>query len=254
MEQVDEKKVFGFISSSTLHIIAMLLMLSDHLWATIFPYMEWMTCIGRIAFPIFAFMIVEGYFHTHDFKKYFLRMLCFAVVSEIPFDLVYGNSIFYPYHQNVLWTFLIALAIIHLLEKVKAGNSLPKYILASVGAALVGMIIGTLTMVDYYGVGVWVVLMFYFCRKRTPLNLVLQLVFMYVVFVQMIGGYYYPITIFGHEFEFLQEAFSLLALIPIWLYNGKKGYKATWFKYFCYGFYPGHFLILYVIWQLLLKM
>lgn len=56
---------------------------------------------GRLAFPIFAFMAVEGYFHTHSFQKYALRLLLFAVLSEVPFDLMYGGTWFYPVHQNV---------------------------------------------------------------------------------------------------------------------------------------------------------
>ena len=93
------------LSSTTLHIMAMIFMLMDHLWATLFPAQEWLTCVGRIAFPIFAFMTVEGYFHTHNFKKYLTRMFIFALLSEIPFDLMYGGTVFYPYHQNVIWTF-----------------------------------------------------------------------------------------------------------------------------------------------------
>ena len=57
------------LSAAALHILAMALMLMDHLWATLLPAQEWLTCAGRLAFPIFAFMAVEGYFHTHDLKK-----------------------------------------------------------------------------------------------------------------------------------------------------------------------------------------
>lgn len=107
------------ISTAALHIIAMLFMLMDHLWATLLPAQEWLTCVGRIAFPIFAFMSVEGYFHTHNFKKYLLRMLVFAVISEIPFDLMYGGTWFYPVHQNVIWTFILGLLGIHIMETVR---------------------------------------------------------------------------------------------------------------------------------------
>ncbi len=103
------KKYRFDISSAGLHILAMTFMLLDHMWATVTPGQEWMTCVGRMAFPIFAFMIVEGYFHTHDLKKYLLRMVAFALISEVPFDLMYEGLAFYPYHQNVMWTFLIAL-------------------------------------------------------------------------------------------------------------------------------------------------
>ena len=85
------------LTAAVLHIIAMTLMLMDHLWATLLPAREWLTCAGRVAFPIFAFMAVEGYFHTRSFKKYILRMLLFAVLSEIPFDLMYGGTWFYRF-------------------------------------------------------------------------------------------------------------------------------------------------------------
>lgn len=57
------------IDSFTLHILAMLFMLCDHLWATLFPAQEWMTCVGRLAFPIFAFMIAEGCYYTSNVKN-----------------------------------------------------------------------------------------------------------------------------------------------------------------------------------------
>ena len=107
------------LSAAALHILAMVLMLMDHLWATLLPAQDWLTCAGRLAFPIFAFMAVEGYFHTHSFRKYALRLALFAVLSEVPFDLMYGGTWFYPVHQNVIWTLLLGLLGIHLMETVR---------------------------------------------------------------------------------------------------------------------------------------
>ena len=108
------------ISSAGLHILAMAFMLCDHMWAMLFPAQEWLTCAGRIAFPIFAFLLAEGCRRTSDRRRYFLRLLVWAVLSEIPFNLMYGGSIFYPFHQNVLWTFLISLALISLIDQCRA--------------------------------------------------------------------------------------------------------------------------------------
>ena len=75
------------IDSFTLHILAMLFMLCDHLWATLFPAQEWMTCVGRLAFPIFAFMIAEGCYYTSNVKKYMLRLFLFAIIFLLIFLL-----------------------------------------------------------------------------------------------------------------------------------------------------------------------
>ena len=89
------KKTFG-INAMQLKILAMVFMLFDHMWATVIHGNDWMTCVGRLAFPIYAFLLVEGYFHTRNLKKYVLRLLLFAVISEIPFNLMIGSRIFYP--------------------------------------------------------------------------------------------------------------------------------------------------------------
>ena len=107
------------LSASSLHILAMGLMLLDHLWATIVPGQDWMTCAGRLAYPIFAFLLAEGYAHTSSFQRYASRLLFWAVVSEIPFNLMYSSQAIYPYHQNVLWTLLIALCAMRLADLVR---------------------------------------------------------------------------------------------------------------------------------------
>lgn len=244
------KKING-LTSFTLHILAMLFMLCDHLWATLFPAAEWLSCIGRLAFPIFAFMIAEGYSHTSNVKKYVLRLLICAVITEVPFDLFYGGTVFYPFHQNVLWTFLIALLTIILIEKaLKLKKRFLGWVLAAV-TVLVSYAVATLAMVDYYGAGILTVLVFYFFRERKWQNFAAQFVCLAVINIGMLKGMYYTFTIAGHEFELAQQSLALFALIPIWLYNGERGYHSRWFKWFCYGFYPAHLIILYIVLNIL---
>lgn len=235
------------LTAAVLHIIAMTLMLMDHLWATLLPAKEWLTCAGRVAFPIFAFMAVEGYFHTRSFKKYILRMLLFAVLSEIPFDLMYGGTWFYPVHQNVLWTFLLSLLGVWLMEQVRKKGKTWMYLLVCVLVVLAGLVLGTLCMVDYYGAGVLTVFVFYFLHGRKWWCFLGQLAALYWLNVELLGGLMYPVQLFDMEFELCQQGLALLALIPIWLYRGRQGYHSKPFQYLCYAFYPVHMLLLVVV-------
>ena len=235
------------LTAAVLHIIAMTLMLMDHLWATLLPAREWLTCARRVAFPIFAFMAVEGYFHTRSFKKYILRMLLFAVLSEIPFDLMYGGTWFYPVHQNVLWTFLLGLLGVWLMEQVRKKGKTWMYLLVCVLVVLAGLVLGTLCMVDYYGGGVLTVFVFYFLHGRKWWCFLGQLAALYWLNVELLGGLMYPVQLFGMEFELCQQGLALLALIPIWLYRGRQGYHSKPFQYLCYAFYPVHMLLLVVV-------
>lgn len=224
--------------------MAMAFMLLDHLWATVIPGHAWMTCVGRIAFPIFAFMIAEGFHYTHNLKKYILRMLVFAVISEIPFNMMYGTQLIYPYHQNVMWTFLIALLCMWAIETVRKKEKPWLTGITALGVTLGGLILGFLAMTDYYGFGVVTVLAFYFFRGKKWWNFIGQFIALYWVNVEMLGGLCYNIEIAGHSFELVQQGFALLALIPIWLYNGRQGHHSKPFQYACYAFYPVHALIL----------
>ena len=234
-------------TSASLHIMAMVFMLCDHLWGTIVPGNDWLTCIGRLTFPIFAFLIVEGYFHTKNLKKYVGRLLLFAVLSEIPFNLALGSRLFYPIHQNVLWSFLISIGLIHWNEKAKAKGKLWVRILVGCASVLLGSIVGLLTMVDYYHAGVLMVLTFYFFRQKKWWSYVGQLLCLWYINMEILGGFGYEIQLFGNTFFLMRQGLALLALIPIWLYHGKQGYHSKWFQYTCYAFYPLHLLILGIL-------
>lgn len=235
------------LSAAALHIIAMTFMLMDHLWATLLPAQEWLTCVGRLAFPTFAFMTVEGYFHTHDLRKYLRRMLVFALLSEIPFDLMYGGTWFYPVHQNVIWTLLLGLLGIHLMEKARKKQKTALYVLTVALVLVLGVVLGTLGMVDYYGAGVLTMFVFYLFRGRKWWCFLGQLLALYWVNVELLSGLMYPVNIFGTEIELCQQGLALLALLPIWLYRGRQGYHSKPFQYACYAFYPVHMLVIVMV-------
>ncbi len=241
-----ENKLKLETTSFSLHIMAMLFMLCDHLWGTIVPGNDWLTCIGRLAFPIFAFMIVEGYTHTNNLKKYAKRLLLFAIISEIPFNLAMGSSLFYPIHQNVLWSFFIAIGLIHWNEKVKE-KRIWKRILVGIASICIGYVAGLITFVDFYHAGILTVLVFYFFRNKKWWCYLGQFVCLWYINLELLGGFSYEINLFGESYFFPRQGIALLAFIPIWLYKGNQGYHSKMLQHIYYIFYPLHLFILGII-------
>ena len=231
-------------TSFSLHLMAMVFMLCDHLWGTVVPGNDWLTCVGRLAFPIFAFLLVEGYFHTSDLKKYALRLFLFALLSEIPFNLAISSRLWNPLHQNVLWSFLLSLWLIRRNEQAKSTGKLWRRILTGIATLALGTVLGLITFVDYYHAGILTVLVFYFFRGRQWWCFPGQLIGLYYINTEILGGLVYEIPFLGQTLSVHQQSFALLALIPIWLYRGNPGHRSKAFRYFCYFFYPAHLLIL----------
>lgn len=231
-------------TSASLHIMAMVFMLCDHLWGTVISGNDWLTCIGRLSMPIFAFLLVEGYFHTSNSRKYAGRMALFAVLSEIPFNLAIGGQFFYPIHQNILWSFLISLWLIHRNEQAKATGKLWRRILTGAATVALGTVLGLVTFVDYHHVGILTVLVFYFFRGKKWWQYAGQVLSLWYLNTEVLGGLVYEFSVLGQTLSIHQQSFALLALIPIWLYRGRQGHHSKGFRQFCYAFYPAHLLIL----------
>ena len=244
------KKLNFELTSFHLHILAMALMLCDHLWVSVVPGNDWLTDIGRIAFPIFAFMTAEGFHYTKNIKKYAGRLLLFAVISEIPFNLVAGGSVFYPLHQNVLWTFLISVGLMWINEKVKDKKIAARF-LTGAGTVALGFALGLLSFCDYNYAGVFTVLMFYFLRERKWYNFVFQAFFLWYINVEMLSGFYYEWELFGTKIEVVRQGFAMFALAPIWLYKGKQGLYNKAVRNLYYWFYPAHLLVLWLLRQII---
>lgn len=107
------------MSSLSLKMIAALSMLLDHAGRILFPEAVWMTYAGRLAFPLFAFLLAEGAVHTKNSRRYALRIGLFAVLSEIPFDIAFYGTFFWPGAQNIFLTLLIGLLCIDAGQKIK---------------------------------------------------------------------------------------------------------------------------------------
>ena len=228
----------GGLSALGLKLLAMALMLCDHLWAALPAAPDLLTHIGRIAFPIFAFQIAEGFARTHDRKRYLLRMLAFAAVSEIPFNLFYAGTAVYPFHQNVMFTFVLAILLLLGVEKFRAKGRIA-YLLAAATAVFLGYILGTVTMVDYYGCGVVTVLLFYLCREWKWGWLPELAGLLYLNGALLAGE---ELTVMGITFP--EQSLAALALVPILCYRGRQGPHSRAIQYACYAFYPVHMLAL----------
>lgn len=230
------------VNGTALKALAMVLMFLDHVcWSIAFDH-QWMTCAGRLAFPLFAFLIAEGYDHTRDFKRYLKRMFLFALLSELPFNLMTGGGVFNPVHQNVMFTFCIALLLLRQMDKAWQ-RSWWQGVFAAVLGGCLGYGLGFLTFVDYYGYGVITVLVFWLAGK-VRFGWLLELVALGYFNLELMGGMSYIVELWGREIWVPQQAFALLALIPIWLYNGRRGPGGKKWQYFGYAFYPAHMLML----------
>ena len=235
---------FGGLTSNMLRILAMAFMICDHLWAKVIPGNDWMTYVGRMTFPIFAFMISEGFIHTSNLKKYILRLLAFAVISEIPFNLFYGGSWFYPYHQNVMFTLLFGLLAIMLIDKAKKNRDAKTIVKSALLVILLG-IASFICFVDYGFWGFLIVIMFYLFRNF-PFAWLAQLAAMVIINCELFEGQFIVVDLFGKSFEFATQGFAVFSLIPIWLYGGRKGKSSKIMQYGFYAFYPLHMIIIYL--------
>ena len=216
------------MNSYHLKLIAIITMLIDHTGAVLVPSNTMMNlimrCIGRLSFPIFVFLLVEGFHHTKDVKKYLLRMGAFALISEIPFDLAFYGKVLELKHQNVFFTLFLGLLCMYLMSEVekKLDNVIIiKYLLNALLTLVIGLI-AYLMKTDYDYRGIILIVAFYLFRQSKLLR-GFSLLF--------VSGY-----LLGYI-----NILATASIIPISLYNGQKGKSI---KYAFYIFYPAHLLIL----------
>lgn len=232
--QAGVRKING-ISGSTLKIIALVSMLIDHIGASlitiqlgihyseplyrIFVVMRYF--IGRLAFPIYCFLLVEGFQKTGNRSKYAGRLFLFALISEVPFDLAFNRCAVYPEHQNVFFTLWAGLLVIWGMEEMERRiSSLWLRWSGYVVIVAAGAFLAEVFAFDYGAKGILPIVVLYLFRENKV--------------GQMIAGFV----------AFLWEYTASAAFVLVALYNGKRGMKL---KYVFYAFYPVHLLILYLL-------
>jgi len=217
-----------------LKIIAILSMLIDHTGAILFPELIVLRMIGRLAFPIFAYLLVEGYFHTRDVKKYLIRLGAFALISEVPFDLALFGKAFYFGYQNIFFTLCLALLGIWMLEVFKERNPMAGNLIFA-GLCLASIVLRT----DYSIIGMLTMFLFYYYRNQKAKALYNVGMLHFIVGLLSAGFLTGTFNIQG-----MLQSLAALSMVLIWFYNGQKGRSL---KYFFYAFYPVHLTVLWLL-------
>lgn len=235
------------MTSFVLKMIALITMFCDHFGDAFLGYTSIFNYIGRIAFPIFAFQISQGYLYSKNFKRYVIRLIIFALISQIPFYLFIYKFLTIIPGLNIFFTLLLGLACIFVYdnfskldsEKLSCklfGLEFKKYIALAISLFLA--FLGEWTHVDYGFWGVIVVFSFYLFRNH-KLGMILAFI---VLCLLKYGGW---MITYGFHIEYLCLCLStMLASVFIYFYHGKQGPKI---KYFLYFFYPLHLLALYFL-------
>ena len=235
MEQKEKKSKenYQILSGSALKVIATAAMLIDHIASVLlrdcpvelFSIMghsitlySSMRFIGRIAFPIFAFLITEGYIHTRDRMRYGVNLALFALLSEIPWDLEHRGILFALSSQNVFFTLLLGYLAICMLEKYRSQP-------VKQALWLLGLLAVSAVSHADFGCSGYVFILFLYVMREKPLLRA-------VIGCGMLSSRWK----------------AGLAFIPIALYNGERGFaRGPFAKYFFYIFYPAHLFVLYLI-------
>ena len=218
------------LSGAELKYIAFLSMLIDHVnKALIYPYLNGgilsyisnvFDIIGRIAFPIFAFLLVEGYFKSKNTKKYLLNLILFGIISEVPFDMFVSGTFFNPRFNNVLFSLALSLITIWIIDVLKAKlEKKPIMLWYLISAVIVAIMcfVAMFLAVDY------------------DYHAILMVYFLYLFYNKPILTF-----IFGY-LSVYKQIWSMLGFAFILTYNGERGKQS---KILNYCFYPVHLLII----------
>lgn len=238
------------MSAFSLKLIALICMIIDHV-GVVFYDKSWMRCVGRIAFPIFAFFIAQGCKYTKDINKYVIRLFVCALISEAFFDLAleHGEINFFGSFNTIFTLTAGALCICFvIMAKEKILNKF-----AAFGIVLFILLLSEILGFDYGSLGTALIVLFYIAE--TKIKQIISLVCIVIVkyYTVLLGilsevfniDFLIKFRNYVFDYNIFLVIFMLVPTVFIYLYNGKQGIRTRKAKYFFYIFYPAH---LFVIW------
>lgn len=222
------------MTGTQLKLLAILTMTIDHIGAVLYPEVTVLRLVGRLAFPIFAFLLVEGYGHTSDVKKYLIRLWVFALISEIPYDLAFDGVLYDPSHQNIFFTLGLALLGLWAMDRLSDTDPV-------VGPLVFVLlcVISLLLRTDYNIFGMATVFLFHRYRGE-KIKALYGVALLHLAYGVMDSGLLNGAFVLRHM---IQSA-AAVSVLFIGLYNGEKGRS---FKYVFYVFYPLHLTLLWLV-------
>ena len=223
------------LSQEGLKILACVTMLVDHA-ALLFGGSPWLRVIGRLAFPIYCFLLTEGIRHTRDVRRYLSRLLFAAIVSEPIYDLVLYPCVGIWQHQNVLWTLALGCAMLWCMTMIHKP-------VAKLAVMLLFALAAQLVRASYGSSGIYMIALFALCREVPEGQLALAAVLLVINW--LMGSF--TVSVFGLDVPV--QLFAELALVPIFLYSGEKRTRLKAVSWGFYLFYPAHLLLLWGIAQ-----
>lgn len=212
-----------------LKILAVISMTIDHTGAVLLPDCIWMRIIGRLAFPIYCFLLVQGFRNTSNVKKYIGRLAVFAFLSEIPFNLAFYGTIFQREAQNVFLTLLLGLLMMEFITLLRTYGKTASPVMngALEGATVIFTALSAEVLkTDYSFYGILMIYCFFLLENNFFMNLLFQA----FINIRLMGNI---------------QGYAVAAMLPVYLYNGSMGCKK--FKYFFYWYYPIHLILLWMI-------
>lgn len=224
------------LSQEKLKLIACLTMLIDHVGVVLFPGIRWFRIAGRLAFPIYSFLLTEGLRHTRSPKKYFLRLCLGALICELPYDLALYSRVNLS-SNSVMLTLVLGFLALYALQQ---ADSIPSKLTAIFAVPVCYLLAGRMHT-DYGGNGVLMILAFG-AAQMLQLPKLWQAVLVGFA-AWRIGGF----RVHCGSLSIPVELFGLLALPLIWCYSGEKRWDSKKLSALFYSFYPGHLAILYII-------